>query len=312
MSRALFEYGAVGESYTRQEHLRRSGVYPTLCALSVSMPSAAQVKGLFNLTVGSHRIGNVRSDHVPITQNEKYHFPAKIELSLQNNAKPSTDRLLKAFKKYVSGSKVVYSQYGSPYNCSIEKVKLLNSNESQPRVEVLGEAVRRRDIPTMKEQQDEQKKAMREEESELMKNHKDMLKDYRVLTSRFRSSHCARCHSVMDPGDKIAKLKAKSDRGGWSHLLCMVKKDVKAIVEEPQEEIDVPTEPQTSRKRKRRAAEATTIDVMAPPTDQKPRQNSKKKNKGTRTSPAPSKRKVRQATSARAGNKRSKSSMSAP
>ena len=91
------------------------------------MPSPTDFKKAFGLGTGSTIAGrfSVTDSHVGhdvVKQNEKYEFPSTISLALPPGASPS--EALGALKGQLKEKRMVYSAYGSPYECSWGTPKL--------------------------------------------------------------------------------------------------------------------------------------------------------------------------------------------
>lgn len=71
-------------------------------------------------------LSKVNIKHFVVEKYRKYTFPLVVELTSLHH---SSDYVLKHFKTYIDGNKVVNSQYGNPYNCFIRdfSIKLSGS-----------------------------------------------------------------------------------------------------------------------------------------------------------------------------------------
>ena len=130
------------------------------------MPSAAEFKKAFHLQDGTKlgalgSIHNAKVGHVAVKRNERYEFPATLEIELPKTQKKKITRrqLITALQEHTSGEKIVYSSYGSPYECTVHDVAVTDySEENIAEMKFLGKAVRRRDIPTLAQQKAEERK----------------------------------------------------------------------------------------------------------------------------------------------------------
>jgi hypothetical protein len=68
------------------------------------------------LNVRVYILTKVSIKHVVVEKYRKYTFPLVVKLTSLHH---SSDYVLKHFKTYVDGNKIVNSQYGNPYNCFI-------------------------------------------------------------------------------------------------------------------------------------------------------------------------------------------------
>lgn len=208
------------------------------------MPSAAAFKRGFGLTKGSiagdsgYEIAEVQVGHEVLAQNERYRFP--IELSLVRRgggtmaASPKTSELRKWLAKD-GGTQRLYSEYGSPYDCSIGSVKISEpSDDLTITVKAVGTALRDHEAPTLKELQQKAasgpsppptaRKLTPQERSHLERSH-------RVMASHFSTGHCGVCGDAVMPGAEIARPKAddiRGAKGGWAHATCVLAAGLKS------------------------------------------------------------------------------------
>lgn len=162
------------------------------------MPSAADFKRKLSLNKGAKLSKDFtikQSDigHVSRTQNELYEFPSTVIVGKTRSAvgqdeKPSKQRkIIAELKKTLSNKhQIVYSAYGSPYDCTIpaRSIKVNKPTDDETfsfEVRFKGKAVRRRDIPTLS-QQKEQKHAKQDEE---LKNSPGLLHIFPQLGNNF-------------------------------------------------------------------------------------------------------------------------------
>ncbi|PSC73038.1 phosphomethylpyrimidine synthase [Micractinium conductrix] len=215
------------------------------------MPSPSDFRRAFGLgqgeMIGEHwLVTSSKVGHDVLEQNERYGFPTELTLEWQageggtrrgggsgKNASGGRRRrvLAAAFKQHTREPRVVYSAYGSPYECkyvgspSVTALPLDGEAEegagagSAPapafRLTCLGRAARRRDVPTR--QQAAQAERDAKGQHELSKDEeRRCLSEYRVIKSRFGSSRCALCGEAIDPGVKIAKRQGAGGRRGGS------------------------------------------------------------------------------------------------
>jgi hypothetical protein len=137
----------------------------------IDMPSASQFKNAYGVLKGGSlgkrfKILSSQVDHVPIKERQQYEYPTTLILTSQDPNADVTSRnaqreVKKAWKKEVEGqgnSKIVYSAYGSPYECSFSEpsLRVLESGggvgNDRLELDATGTAVRRRDIPTLPQQ----------------------------------------------------------------------------------------------------------------------------------------------------------------
>jgi hypothetical protein len=136
------------------------------------MPLASDFRKAFNLNKGAAvyslqgknniLVGEVQSSsigHTTKKKNELYEFPSSVEVKVKDKA-INKRSLEAAFKEYVKGEQIVYSAYGSPYACSVAKIKIssFDLDEDHASFTFLGKAIRRRDIPTLGQQKEEERK----------------------------------------------------------------------------------------------------------------------------------------------------------
>jgi hypothetical protein len=116
------------------------------------------------------------------------------------------------------------------------KQQISSLNQGQFKIDALGVAVRRRDIPTLAKQHkksQEQEQPVTAEKGQRKKaagtKDKDTaavereFSDYRIVTSHFNTGTCARCHEAIEIGTRIAHPKNETSKGGWMHLSCLAR-----------------------------------------------------------------------------------------
>ncbi|PRW59725.1 hypothetical protein C2E21_1933 [Chlorella sorokiniana] len=206
------------------------------------MPSPSDFRKAFGLGVeqvlgGAWRITSSSFGHEVKEQNERYEFPASLEVEWTagssggsgGGSKRGADRrrreLEAAWEQQTREKRIVYSAYGSPYECffvKLPKVTPLDDGGSSYQITALGRAVRRRDIPTLKEERAAERTAAGGAGEVSNEDERRYLSGYRVIKSRFGTSKCSICGQTIDPGVKIAKGKGDTGRGGWAHAICLV------------------------------------------------------------------------------------------
>lgn len=198
------------------------------------MPSATAFKKGFSLAEGvaipgtEFAISAVSCGHEPITVNEKYNFPIVVDLAPKSaHIKVDSASLTTALRKwFVSEGELrrIYSEYGSPYDCSVHNIKIssVDPKDGTVTVKATGTAVRDHEAPTLKALTEEQEKGHPQvseaERSAVEKTH-------RVIKSHFATGTCASCDAGIQPGQEIARPKRADEsgsHGGWGHLSCVV------------------------------------------------------------------------------------------
>ena len=208
-------------------------------------------------------LASVHVGHEVLSQNERYAFPTALLLAPVAGARASRsstaaarraarDAAAAALRGALHGQHIVYSAYGSPYECAFElaTLQLREAEASSPaaadkaedvprgawRATVRGIAHRRRDLPT-KAQQAQQRDAARlgaaggddeatkrtakEERARVRAEAK--ARGLRVVVSRFGSGVCASCGGAVEHGQLIARPAAADvagKRGSWMHAAC--------------------------------------------------------------------------------------------
>lgn len=224
------------------------------------MPSASGFRRGFAVSVGDDiagtgfRVTHSRVDHVAkktrgksgsIVTNvglinayflfvwDRYEYPIRLGLeadeSIAGSAK-ARKAFLDSLKKHAA-ERIVYSGYGSPYDCSfgspkIESWKMVDGDgEKEKGTQVVvtskGTATRRRDIPTQREQSLSHESSKQKESSDRAKRAAEK-RGYRVIRSHFATSRCPSCARGIEVGEWIAKKEGegRTRRGGWVHLGC--------------------------------------------------------------------------------------------
>jgi hypothetical protein len=96
------------------------------------MPSAEDFLKDFKVYIGivlprsGFKVNAIKIDHIPIVKFKKYQYPMMLSFTYQTPTSKSTSSklLIEEFSDYIKGDKVIYSQFGNPYRCWIEKVQL--------------------------------------------------------------------------------------------------------------------------------------------------------------------------------------------
>ena len=130
------------------------------------MPSVNSFKTAFNSSIGSifsdnsskFIIKNITIFHKVIHLYKEYKFLMTIEF-IGENKKNSENKLLKIFNDEINrkNKQIIYSEYGSPYECSIEQPIIDNVYKENDKEIIIvifttGFAVRRYDMPTLHNQ----------------------------------------------------------------------------------------------------------------------------------------------------------------
>ena len=181
--------------------------------------------------IGDLVVQSVQMQHVVKTTNEHYQFPTVMTVQLNGDGTSTAmAEALKTIQQHLDAPRIIYSEYGSPYECTIGAVQMM-SNHADPdhamKVKFEGKALRRRDIPTLKEVKQKEKEEERQKRGLSANDDQEpaqiaQLKSqgYRVISSHFAGAKCAVCGEVVYPGDKIAKSTSVQHKGGWAHINC--------------------------------------------------------------------------------------------
>ncbi len=113
------------------------------------MPSKTEFQRAFKLqkrpfsSAGYVMVDNPEIGHVPVQKWQLYHYPISI------NCKASSGAALRVFfERLVQGERIVYSQYGNPYRCSIRDIVVSrNAQTSNFNIRAKGVARKASDIP---------------------------------------------------------------------------------------------------------------------------------------------------------------------
>ena len=211
----------------------------------------------------SFELTSVQVGHEVLSQNERYAFPTTLLLAPVASAKAvrssrtaaaagrgARDAAAAALRQTLRDRHIVYSAYGSPYECAFE-LATLQLHEAVPsaddddekgvppgcwRATVRGIAHRRRDMPTKAQQAQQRdaarlgaaagddeaaKRAAKEERARVRAEAK--ARGLRVVVSRFGSGVCASCGGAVEHGQLIARpaaADAAGKRGSWAHAAC--------------------------------------------------------------------------------------------
>lgn len=201
------------------------------------MPSVSSFQKAFGLTRGlvlkdKYSIFTLKESeikHVVKKIYQEYEFLINLKF-IGPSREDSEDHLLNLLKNKINSKDgiIVYSQYGSPYECGFGEAKLDNIYQDDKctiyKVISTGWAVRRRDIPTLKEINEGRKKSVDKTRSRSNAKSIDKIdkKDLIIKSSHFQSGKCFKCGDKIKIGDKIAKSNDQIQiKGGWSHLDCL-------------------------------------------------------------------------------------------
>jgi len=177
-------------------------------------------------------------EHVVIRQNREYEFPTTMQFS-RSASKSSTSAnhgekqlVLEAIKRRLIGDgqkKIIYSEYGSPYECFYDaKSFKVVDDDNQVNVVVItckGVGNRTFDIPTEAERRNHMIKTGTQDEAEDLKERLQRAKSqsYRVVKSHFNTGKCAECQQQIHIGEQILQKRTGrgGEKGGWAHLDCL-------------------------------------------------------------------------------------------
>ena len=211
----------------------------------------------------SFELTSVHVGHEVLSQNERYAFPTTLLLAPVAGAEASRssraaaassasgcsahDAAAAALREALHGQHIVYSAYGSPYECAFELATLkLHRAEAASSATAAdggnvppgtwhatarGIARRRRDMPTKAQLAQQRgagggddkaaKRAAKEERARVRAEAK--ARGLRVVVSRFGSGVCASCGGAVEHGQLIARpaaADAADRRGSWAHAAC--------------------------------------------------------------------------------------------
>jgi hypothetical protein len=199
------------------------------------MPSPSQFRTGFQLTkeqLTFHHFKLTKQPeikHVVMKTNRLYHFPLLFTFTRQDGeaTKKDQNKLLEELKQSLcKESKIVLSEYGSPYECSIDEKSfhVIDDDEEDNKVVKIaanGVGKRRMDIPTEAQKHKEEQKQKNVDPEEVKRRvEKAKTKGYRVTKSHFNSGTCSSCQEPLRIGDYICKNE-KAEKSGWAHLDCV-------------------------------------------------------------------------------------------
>jgi len=87
------------------------------------MPSAQAFLAGFNLhknlKFGNYILVSVKINHIQIIRYRQYKYPIQLTFRLDDSTEGSLPKdLLSDVKEYTKGSRVIYTSYGNPYECT--------------------------------------------------------------------------------------------------------------------------------------------------------------------------------------------------
>eukprot|EP00386_Alphamonas_edax_P006123 GDKI01019919.1.p1 GENE.GDKI01019919.1~~GDKI01019919.1.p1 ORF type:complete len:226 (+),score=80.27 GDKI01019919.1:118-795(+) len=195
------------------------------------MPSPTSFKKGFAISSGDSVAGvhiiKATVGHEVVRQNERYEYPITVVFEPQTRLPPK--KLLDALQQSVREQRIIYSDYGSPYECHFGIPKVQSQDEDGSiTVSSKGWSVRRRDIPTLSQQQKQKEQAAAAADPDAHPDREETKEGkapegYRVIKSHFSSSVCSLCSKNIGVGEQIGKPQT-GGRGGWSHLRCIWQK----------------------------------------------------------------------------------------
>lgn len=199
------------------------------------MPSLTAFHRGFKIETGmniqGYALQELSIDHIVISRYHRYEFPI-VMVFIPSSSATSSSSLLQALKRLVQGNKrIIYSEYGSPYECSFgTPVVKEHGEDGDVIIESRGTAVRVYTVPT----QQQEAKGVRAQDikgyipPDQIESITDQLSDkYRVLKSHFSTGRCSICTESIHAGILIGQPLPQSDEyhhrsGNWSHATCLL------------------------------------------------------------------------------------------
>lgn len=213
------------------------------------MPSPTDFKRAFQLDKvdGTKKVS---VGHVVKKQNELYTFPVK--MIFDSAADLTVDHVQQVLteKKTLFDGCVVYSAFGSPYECELGAWKVESGKGGAIEATSTGTATRNRDMLTQRQQSD----LKRADTVDLFKLlSKEEKKGFSFRKSAYSSSKCSSCNEKIDIGARIVKKKSsKKKRGGWSHIECEPAFAKRKSTLQDVSEDDIPIAELAKKKKKKR------------------------------------------------------------
>lgn len=94
-----------------------------------------------NLQIGNWIVTHILIEHQQIIRYEKYQYP--IELTFQPlNQNADLNQLYQDLMNYTKDSRVIYSKYGNPYNCTLTNWQIQKINDHEVLAHTVGEGVK--------------------------------------------------------------------------------------------------------------------------------------------------------------------------
>ena len=184
------------------------------------MPSPGAYRKAFGLLAGKRLCGavvdEVRCGHTTVARFRKYDFPWSANLTLPTGLEAAAfERALRKFADDTEDT-VVYSSYGSPYACSLGKVRVAIKGRVAA-ISATGHGVRVFSKPTHKQLVE----AGKVEAHSGSPHDRALLasQGWRVIKAHFSSSHCQRCGDDILSASFIAQP-PDAVRGHWEHVEC--------------------------------------------------------------------------------------------
>lgn len=114
------------------------------------MPDAREYLKGFNIKRGlelaGYQLSQLSIQHIEEVRYREYSYPMKFVFIPQGQF-VNPNELLQEFRRYVSGQRVIYTQYGNPYVCTFGNPEITNVNNGIVTIESQGAGVRSFDIP---------------------------------------------------------------------------------------------------------------------------------------------------------------------
>jgi len=92
------------------------------------------------LVLDGYQLTNTSSTEQQIVRYRKYSYP--ITLTFTFTGKHSKTDLLPLLKRHVGGKKVIYSEYGNPYECSFGKLNIIKQSDKSIVIKTIGVCIR--------------------------------------------------------------------------------------------------------------------------------------------------------------------------
>jgi hypothetical protein len=91
-----------------------------------------------HMNIAGYSLEHMQVDHITVTRYREYQYP----IALHFDGSGNVSQLISEIKRMISGSRIINSNYGNPYQCNIDYQGYTNEGNGRIRVDLLGHSYR--------------------------------------------------------------------------------------------------------------------------------------------------------------------------